>query len=266
MENRAYIDAGLHIRFDTPFHMGTGHGDVSINRVVRRSADRKPYVPASAIKGAMRMAAERVVRVVDQRFPEELRTTGKQRKENEKPKEYCVGPRPETMCQSKSPCVVCRVFGNVFTGTRLIVEDGHFDTSQPLHRLMEGAFGDSFSSSTSRETITRVQINRKTRGASDGALFSSEYTPGNQVFVSALSGSISLANSIMQPPPAELILLAASVAFVEHIGAEVSVGRGHCQLNITGSDLGEIHVSNGPSYKVLELIDQLERLSDAARV
>lgn len=261
---KSYIQADIRVQFRTPFHLGAGFGDVSINRIVKRTADRRPYVPASALKGALRMAAERVVQVVNRSTAVSFANRLWQ---GEKPLEQlCRTPKLEDMCQSKTPCLICRLFGNVFTGNRLFVDDAYADESDLLSRLYDKTFGENYVPLVSRETITRAQIDRQRRGAKKGALFSSEYTPTTQqTFRSRLSGMLFLTQLDGDIPPLELILLAASVAFVEHIGAEVSIGRGHCDVIVDGDKGGVIDVSGKP-YSVHELIDHIEYIPFFERV
>ena len=191
MKEAAYIEAELNVHFHTPFHLGAGHGDVSINRVVKRTAGKRPYVPASALKGALRMAAERVIQVVDNLTDPDGSIANRQRKGQNVLPGRCRAPRPPAMCQSKQPCLVCRVFGNGYTGVRLLVDDARADTLDAMTVMHKKVFKEEPVLAHS-ETITRVQIDRRNKGSKKGALFSSEYTPPTQRFKSKISGRLPL--------------------------------------------------------------------------
>lgn len=290
MSELKYISARVKVEFETSTHLGAGHGNVGVNRIIKRTADRRPYVPASAIKGALRMAAERLMQlVVDEDAEVHLQRKGGA---VARPHQVCRGPKPEGMCQSKSPCLVCHVFGNGWTGLRLLVDDGKsfeddlmrlkklaFKHSQAAYKkaLEKGIYSekdkeedvflkpdfklDHFAG-TDRETLTRAQIDRKRRGAAKGALFTSEYALAEQTFMTRLSGWLPLTVIDEAVPPLELVLLAASVGFVDQIGGEASTGHGLCKLSIVdakGAD-GTIDVEGAKPYAREELIEALDYL------
>lgn len=293
MSELTSISALIKIEFETSTHLGAGHGNVGVNRIVKRTADRKPYVPASALKGALRMAAERLMHLL----AEDDSIAHLQRKGNAVPESSnaspCAGPDPKGMCQSRWPCLVCRVFGNGWTGLRLIVDDAKLNEEDALFRLKKLAFEkaraayldpakkglldpesaehdlylmpdyklDRFAG-TDQETVTRAQIDRKRRGAAKGALFTSEYTL-KQSFKTRLSGWLPLTPALdEEAPPLELILLAASIGFVDQIGGEASTGHGLCKLSIVNEngEEGTIKVNGEHPYTRAQFIDALDYL------
>ncbi len=240
-------------------HIGTGRAEGLVNRTVRRAADGRPYVPGSALKGALRMTAERLVRQFNVMLDDEglspFEKLGYQHRGTDVRDRLCQGPRPETMCQSQDPCIVCRIFGNVFTGTRL-----HVDDAYPRHDVMRESIktlaeihqneintSESSKSSDSRlpakertfsrsgavDTLTRLSVDRRRRGAKSGALFTSEYSQPTSGFTTMLSGTLphtplEMADGL----PAELVLLAATIAATDQIGGEATTGHGLCHLAI----------------------------------
>jgi CRISPR/Cas system CSM-associated protein Csm3 (group 7 of RAMP superfamily) len=240
----ASIDIPISIEFEESFHVGTGRREGLVNRTVRRTAGGDPYVPGSALKGALRQTAERLVRRLDaaESFGdmEPAQHLGYRRRGDETVEGRCEAPKPDEMCQSPDPCLVCRVFGNVYTGRRLVVDDAtaarspqaksrealfalQEDSSARVVR-QEGAAGGAAS-----EAITRLRIDRRRHGAEQGALFTVEHARARGRFEARLSGRVPLTplqNGEAEGEPAELVLLAATLRATDQIGGEASTGRG----------------------------------------
>jgi hypothetical protein len=161
------------------------------------------------------------------------------------------------MCKSPSPCLLCRLFGNVYTGRRLIVDDATAGSSPEAEsrRVLFEALGDDGSgvvrdapATGATETITRLQMDRRRLGAKSGALFTTEYARAQSVFEGRLTGSVPLTplnNSEAEGEPAELVLLAATLRATDQIGGEASSGRGACQVRVR-DDAG----AEGPTLRV----------------
>jgi CRISPR/Cas system CSM-associated protein Csm3 (group 7 of RAMP superfamily) len=259
------IDATLHLDFESAFHVGTGRAEGLANRTVKRTASGAPYVPASALKGALRETAERLIRRLDQRAvqlevgPE--RFLGYRRRGKEVVPERCEAPRPENMCKSTDPCIVCRVFGNALSGRRLIVDD-----ARPMDEAPErssGANGEEDTGAMTRhrtrhgiETYTQLRIDRRRRGARAGALFTSEQARPTRLR-SRLSGRLPL-TPLSEGPPAELVLLAATLAATEQIGSGASTGRGQCHVQVAGGTIQ----AGGEAYEASALVQSIEPLAD----
>jgi CRISPR/Cas system CSM-associated protein Csm3 (group 7 of RAMP superfamily) len=248
------VSIPLLIRFEQSLHVGTGQGDGLIDRAIRRTADGQPYVPASALKGALRQTAQRLVRHLDAAASfggmEPEQHIGYRHRGDTVVSERCVAPRAETMCKSASPCLLCRVFGNAFTGRRLVVDDATAASSpetrsrQALLRALE----DSDSAVTwagtdaavgATETITRLHMDRRRGGAKSGALFTTEYARAQATFQGRLAGSLPLTplrNGEAEGEPAEVVLLAATLRATDQIGGEASSGRGACRITVPAPD------------------------------
>jgi len=266
----------LLIRFEQSLHVGTGQGDGLVDRAIRRTADGQPYVPASALKGALRQTAQRLVRQLDaaasfgDMAPEQH--LGYRHRGDAVVPERCVAPHAETMCKSASPCLLCRVFGNAYTGRRLVVDDATAAPSpetrsrQALLRALEAGEsgvtweGDGAAVGTT-ETITRLQMDRRRGGAKRGALFTTEYARAQSAFEGRLAGSIPLTplqNGDADGQPAELVLLAAALRATDQIGGEASSGRGACRIvvfNGTETDGGPTLDVGDRSYDLGALLE-----------
>lgn len=256
------LDAALHLDFASTYHIGSGRGGGLIHRAIKRDGQSRPYVPASALKGALRISAERVIALLSRENTE----LGQRRRGAERVSKPCRAPHAEEMCQSHSPCIVCRVFGNVFTGNRMLVDDAQAVTDDALtthlhtfHRLeAEATSADGMLPRpyADAEMLTRVQMDRRRRAAKSRALFTSEYARPAHQFAGRLFGRIPLTVIDDAVPPLELVLIAASVHFTEQIGAEASIGRGRCRLSFDGEKL----TAGGRDYAISHLIDHLDYL------
>jgi len=274
------LDVPLHIHFEAPMHLGTGRAEVLIDRTVRRNAEGDPYVPGSALKGALRMTAERLVGQLNEigGLGEEM-YIGKRRRGQTVLDERCRAPRAEEMCQSRDPCIVCRLFGNVFTGSRLHVSGAQATGDSPLQKSLE-ALATGTGGETAREhgemspatrasltdVLTRLRIDRRRQGAEKGRLFTSEYSRPATAYEAILSGTVPhtpLSNAMGLP--AELVLLAASIAATDQIGGESTTGHGTCRLQPHTTDLisvGELppdvdplERADSPPYPLDALLD-----------
>jgi CRISPR/Cas system CSM-associated protein Csm3 (group 7 of RAMP superfamily) len=258
------IEASLTIEFDRAFHIGTGRAEGPVNRTVRRTANGRPYVPASALKGALRETAERIVRRIDERAktleepPEKF--LGAQRRGDQAISEPCQAPRPQDMCQSRSPCVLCRLFGNTLTGRRLIVDDAR-PVDSPL--LAAGSEDDMKRQRKSGEveTYTRVSVDRRRKGAKGNALFTSENARPTRL-ASRLSGQLRL-TSIEDHPPAELILLASTLAATDQIGGGASAGRGRCRITVEEDRIRLGRGDDAKHYTLQTLVESFEPFANS---
>ncbi|MFB6274107.1 MAG: RAMP superfamily CRISPR-associated protein [Salinibacter sp.] len=275
------LDVPITVHFEKSFHFGTGQREGLINRTVRRSASGAPYVPASALKGALRQTAERFVRTLDgllrkgEEVPDEWRL-GMRRRGTQKTSEMCTAPQPADMCQSASPCLVCRVFGNTYSGRRLIVDDAYLDGSSPETKSLREAFRSVEEGNPEEEgnvirrerperigqteTVTRLQMDRRRKGAQHGALFTTEYARGQAPFRGRLSGQVPL-TPLEDGSPAELVLLAATLRSTDQIGGEASTGRGACSVRVESIEEGAGDGA-GPPEPVLQAGDDTYHMDD----
>lgn len=253
------LHADLTIHTETAFHIGTGRAEGLIQRTFRRDALGQPYIPGSSLKGALRVTAERLAATLDQHLLtvgfDADNLLGRRRRLGVILAEPCRGPRPETMCLDSKPCMVCRIFGNVYTGSRLRVADAVLEEAPPVARMLkkletaEPETAQRFRArSLGQDVITHLQINRRRRTAQYQHLFTRAYTPAGLRFTTSLSGQVAynpalfippvpsrehlLAKTDDLPPPVSLIFLAAVLRSLHQIGAHASTGHGHCHLAV----------------------------------
>ena len=255
------------LTFEGPHHIGTGRAEGLLNRTVRRDARGRPYVPGSALKGALRIEAERLARRLDADLGEDTITADRlgmqHRAGRAVPGVRCQGPRPERMCQDNVGCIVCRVFGNTFTGTRLVVDDAYPVTSKleaKVRRRLQKSDPELLSPSDrprDREVITRTSIDRRRRGVRSGALFTSEFVRQTTCFEGSLTGRLAWkpVPNTDPPVPAELVFLVAAAGLLRQVGAGASLGRGRCRLT-----LAEDVRLGAKTYTTKDLLRHLEWL------
>jgi CRISPR/Cas system CSM-associated protein Csm3 (group 7 of RAMP superfamily) len=237
----------LTLTFNGTMHLGTGRAEGLLNRTVRRSADGRPYVPGSALKGALRMTAERFVQQLNvANTLDPVVQLGRRRRGDTILDTPCQAPRPEEMCQSRTPCIVCRVFGNVFTGTRLLVDDAYpgsgalRDSMSTLldlqndEKTREGE-GPSDPRASAVDVLTRLSVDRRRKGAKKGALFTSEYSRPESGFRATVSGALPWTTlDDVDKVSAEMVLLAAAIAATDQVGGEATTGHGQCTIRPRG--------------------------------
>jgi CRISPR/Cas system CSM-associated protein Csm3 (group 7 of RAMP superfamily) len=265
------LDSALDVAFETSHHLGTGRTEGVVDRTVRRDAGGRPYVPGSAIKGALRQSAERLAHHLDQHLmnmggkPSDC--FGRRQRAGNALDEACRAPDPRQMCIGGDPCIVCRVFGNVMTGRRLLVADASSRSDDPEAKTHQALADDEDDQTTARspisgdfEAVTHLSVDRRRRGAAHGKLFTSEYARPETTFQTRLSGQFhgtpvdDETRAGVGNPPRELVLLVGAVRLTRQIGAEASTGHGRCRLRF-----GQERVSLGDvDYDVDALFDAFD--------
>lgn len=97
----------LSLRLNTAFHSTGNVRRPGVDKVLARDAEGQWVIPATTVKGFLREKAEIL-----------LRTWGHA---------VCLGPEPANMCDGRTPCLVCQVFGNPRYSSPL-----HFTDGSPL--------------------------------------------------------------------------------------------------------------------------------------
>lgn len=89
----------LYLSTKSALLIGGQHSSLTLDKITARytegdsnQREGQPYLPASALKGAMRIDFERLARAQSVRI--------------------CNAPDPESMCQGPDFCLACRIFGN----------------------------------------------------------------------------------------------------------------------------------------------------------
>ncbi len=199
-----HLEITLTIELKTAFHSTGSLRRWGADKAQTRDTMGRLVMPATTIKGFLREKAELL-----------LRTWGHP---------VCVGPEPGTMCDSRTPCLVCQVFGN----PRL---------AAPLR------FGDAVLISPEEETVIRsgVAISRHRRAAYPQRLFFVETTgAGDSRWTVTCEGDFPDAQTAKTA--AALVALAARWGMA--IGGGKTRGLGwigqiHAKATLNGTEISE---------------------------
>lgn len=218
----------LSIRFHSKWHCGSGEASFLIDRLMRRDARNRPYIPGSTLKGIVRENCEKLSRTLG--FPEPC-----------DPHDTTLNHRDAFRPLNCVESQVEAVFGTKYEGGGLFFRDA---------RLKEAPIYDRFFQ-------TRVMMNRKLGTARDKHLFSTEYAlPSNYMampFTSQIDGQChGLLCSQPGDIPLAFCLLVAGVLAVERLGGDKSTGGGEVQVSL------DLVRYNGDSISLDDVFDYLE--------
>lgn len=210
------LDITFHIRWESAWHVGSGLGTETVDRLIRRRAvpgqpRGVPFVPGSQIKGVLRHQCQRLLATFDAPV--------------ESPHVLGPGPRRAVLDNfrplAESKLFIDRLFGSRFEGDCLYVED-----ALPLEN--PGTI----------ETRSQTAIDRVTGGARDQTLYTSEVVNGTD---SVFHGRLKARHApgvLTQDDggfPMEYALLVAGLLDIEFFGGNKSAGLGRCQIEIPGN-------------------------------
>jgi CRISPR/Cas system CMR subunit Cmr4 (Cas7 group RAMP superfamily) len=251
--DRLKIDYNL--TFATPFHCGTGIREGLIDRTVVRDDGGYLYVPGSTIKGVLRERCEQLARLFDQQdiaSPHDARAALQG-----------LGTR--------KPSLVTRIFGSQNLPGTLSFDDARQDDDE-LREYDSGErnTGKGKYKSLQVNVSTQVRLDRPTRTAIPGALYTSEYGISDILFKGTILGwldcttitSQAADQSSVAAPTYSLLLLLAGLQMMEWIGGNKSTGKGRCACTITAI---EVNGSTVPESTWKSWLDQLDQLASYGR-
>lgn len=247
MEKKESISITYSIRFQTPFHFGTGLRVGLIQRSVARDEKNSLYVPGSTLKGVLRERCEQIARL----FGLEARA-----------------PHAQTLEQTLSeayptPDIITRIFGSRFQPGQLFFDDAQLQHDQqawfePDTHHENKLRRDEFRA-WQTEKRTQVTISRLFGTAEPGRLYNSEYGMRSLCFVGCISGllkgiALPYIDQPDQPGTYSLLFLFIALQSLDSdfIGGNKSTGAGHICLEIT-----DFQVSGKPmdGEKLLKELD-----------
>jgi CRISPR/Cas system CSM-associated protein Csm3 (group 7 of RAMP superfamily) len=224
------------LEFSSLFHCGTGVREGLIDRSVMRDGGQYLYVPGSTIKGVVRELCEQLARFYED-SDEDLR-------------KRIASPHDKAIALSdlgSKPTLVTRIFGSqirpghlFFNDARQTKEDKErYDTSDKADKKN----GAKRYQSMQTDLYTQVRLDRPTRTAVRGALYSSEFGVRKMTFQGSIVGvleCIPLVASVdelfsgkLDEPSYSLLLLLAGLYMVDRLGGNKSTGKGECHCTIT---------------------------------
>ncbi len=246
------------LTFATPFHFGTGIREGLIDRTVVRDEGGYLYVPGSTLKGVLRERCEQL-----ERFYENAQGTGTVQSPHD-------ADAALLGLGHGNPTMVTRIFGSQNRPGRLFFDDARQDESDLLQYESQDRSGQDEKGrykGLQVDISTQVRMNRPTRTAVAGALYTSEYGTHDLAFQGVIQGWLECtaietsSESALQgvKPTYSLLLLLAGLHMVDAIGGNKSSGKGRCECHITGMKINEHDMSMTTLESWLEQLDALAK-------
>ena len=224
------IQIGYELEFSAPFHCGTGIRSGLIDRSATRDGGGYLYVPASTIKGVVRELCEQLARFYED-------SDDKMRARIASPHDKAIALKD----LGAKPTLVTRIFGSQIGPGRLCFNDAQ---QTPEDKQQYDTRGEPKRyQNMQTDLYTQVRLNRPTRTAVRGALYSSEFGVRKMVFQGSIVGGlecIPISSEIDEmfsgkedEPTYSLLLLLAGLYMIERLGGNKSTGKGECRCMIT---------------------------------
>ena len=241
--NRIQIEYDL--IFATLFHCGTGIREGLIDRTVIRDNEQYLYIPGSTFKGVLREHCEQLARFYDaeEQAPDQRATQPIESPHNAEAVLQWFG--------KSKPNMITRIFGSQLAPGKLFFDDARQDEDM-LHQYdSEERGGEGKYKGLQVTPYTQVRLDRPTRTAVRGALYTSEFGASNIVFKGTIQGWLEC--DIIDPrsidprsraifeqaqqsgftPTYSLLLLLAGLQMIERLGGNKSTGKGKCSCQIS---------------------------------
>lgn len=230
---RDFISIDYHIKFETPFHFGTGLRRGLLDRSVCRDAKDYLYIPGSTLKGVFRERCEQIARLVDLR---------------------AVSPHNEQAAIAgfrDGVDIVDRIFGSRYKPGEL-----YFDNATMVETARE--FFDSIQHlHLQTEARTQTSISRLLGTVREQALFQSEFGIKALCFEGRIYGYLERFDVDDNRYSLLLsVLLVAGIYANDQIGANKSTGMGKYECRIQ-----ELTIKN-EKIRVADLLEHLSNLKD----
>lgn len=239
------------LTFDTLFHCGTGERAGLIDRAVIRDDAGYLYVPGSTFKGTLRDLCEQLARLFD---------PAREQKDAVSQGRIADPHDAEAVLQelgNEVPSMVTRIFGSQIVPGRLFFDDARLSEEnrdryirvQNAETTPDRRAGRTSYKALQVSTYTQVRLDRLTRTAVPGALFTSEFGTNDLIFNGSIQGWLEctpIASVVPQgerhageTPTYSLLLLLAGLCMIERLGGNKSSGKGQCRCEIRELKLNE---------------------------
>lgn len=218
------IRLALSICFTSKWHSGSGEGNLLLDRLVRKDARNRPYIPGSTLKGVIRENCEKLSRTLKYPDPSDPHQTDLTIQDNFHPLHKLCSP-------------VDRIFGNKYEGGCLFFRDARL-REEPYYGFLKSQ--------------TRICKYRKLGTAKAQHLFSSEYA-GPIKFETAIDGyHDDLACFEEAYPPYAYYILIAGIMMTDRIGGDKSTGSGNVEISFDALEY------NGESLSLEDMFQYLD--------
>lgn len=225
------IELELTIPMGSRWHSGSGEGSLLTDRLTRRDARDRPFIPGSTLKGVIRESCERLARLVG--FPSSTDP-------------HQVDIRKGRVFQSfeKTDSPVDRLFGNKRIAGGLFFRDARLPDPPELPNC----------------TRNRIARYRALGTARQGHLFSTEYAPAHSFRTRIDGWHRDLVVFGEEYPPFAYGLLLAGILAVERIGGDKSTGAGWLEgpISIETARYNGAEIDIQETFELLDLPEYRE--------
>jgi len=255
------IQISYDLKFDTPFHCGTGIREGLIDRTIVRDSEGYLYVPGSTFKGILRERCEQLARF----YEEEADVKQLIKSPHDMKIALLPGIGDVTM--------VTRIFGSpIYPGGLFFDDIRQTDEAKKQYdRPEKDEKGKGKYKEVQVDLYTQVRLDRPTRTTVRGALYTSEFGVRDIIFKGSITGWLECtANdpsldqcfvNVEQPddsPTYSLLLLLAGLRLMDRLGGNKSTGKGRCKCQITHVQVNDT-IYTETQWK--SWLEQLEALS-----
>jgi CRISPR/Cas system CSM-associated protein Csm3 (group 7 of RAMP superfamily) len=231
------IRLDLEIAFQSRWHAGSGEGSFATDRLTRRDASNRPYVPASTLKGIVRQSCEKIARTLDFPNPSDPHRM-----------DWVKCPEVAQHGLQASPI-------DLLFGTKQAPGELYFRDACPADEAVESPF-----------TWIRAARHRVLGTAKDKHLFGTQYCPP-QRFKTRVDGWHRELVTWGGPNdlPHAYCLLIIGILAVERIGGDKSTGAGWLEgaLNLEQAAYNGTAVDLDRVFDYLSQQDYLELIGEA---
>jgi hypothetical protein len=170
--------------------------------------------------------------------------------------------------QGHAPTMIARIFGSHNSPGRLFFDDARQtkDAKREYDSKERGRDGEGKYKDAQVGLYTQARIDRPTRTAARGALYTSEFGVRGLTFAGNITGWLECTaiDAIEDGPTYSLLLLLAGIHLLNKLGGNKSTGKGQCQCDITTLKCGEIIYAREQWRSWLDHLDALSYYSTYA--
>jgi CRISPR/Cas system CSM-associated protein Csm3 (group 7 of RAMP superfamily) len=226
------IQIGYTLTFKTPFHCGTGIREGLIDRTVVKDGQGFLYVPGSTFKGVLRERCEQLARMFEE-LDEDMRN-------------LIADPHVEKAALrgfGSTTTMITRIFGSHIQPGHLYFDDARQTETEKSEYddKSDIRYGKGKYKNLQFDLYTQVRLDRVTRTAVPGALYTSEFGLKDLEFHGDIMGWLECTpiNDQADIPTYSLLLLLAGLRMIDRLGGNKSTGKGQCECAITSVTVGK---------------------------
>ncbi|HVB24683.1 MAG TPA: RAMP superfamily CRISPR-associated protein [Ktedonobacteraceae bacterium] len=248
------IQISYTLTFKTPFHCGTGIREGLIDRTVVKDGQGFLYVPGSTFKGMLRERCEQLARMFEE-LDDDMRV-------------LIADPHEEKLALrgfGSTTTMITRIFGSHIQPGHLYFDDARqTDTEKSEYDdKNDREHGKGKYKNLQFDLYTQVRLDRVTRTAVQGALYTSEFGLRDLEFHGDIMGWLECIpiNDQAGSPTYSLLLLLAGLHMIDRLGGNKSTGKGQCECEITSVKVGDQDIKKEQWQSWFDELDALSLYS-----